>query len=139
MHEKIICLIWLCACAAASAQDKTTVTPVETSAPTTELNLDVSKIAAELNPPVQTRQSSETLSLELNKLDQLFQKAAKHGDAPEMVEINTAGSAQRVTRVNHGESSYCVYAPTVSRTDGIDAIQKGLQNQVRSCPQESGN
>ena len=102
------------------------------------LNLDDQKIAKELIKESRDNDSgnnsSEKISVEPNQLDASFAKAEKHGLKPEIVEINTAGSPQRVTKVTGADGTYCVYAPTVARTDGIDAIQNGLQNQVRTCP-----
>ena len=102
------------------------------------LNLDDQTIAKELvkesqaNKPDNT--NLETIRTEPNRLDESFNKAEKHGIVPSTVEINTAGTPQRVTKVTGADGSYCVYSPTVARTDGIDEIQNGLQTQVRTCP-----
>ena len=111
----------------------------EKSAP---LNLDDKNIAKELlkedgaadNSSTNKNDRLETITVEPNELDASFKKAEKHGIIPRTVEINAGGAAQRVTKVTGPAGTYCVYSPTVARTDGVDEIQSGLQDQVRTCP-----
>jgi len=98
------------------------------------LNLDDQIITQDIAKESNLEQKTETVSVEPNKLDAGFIKAEKHGIIPDTTEINVTGTPQRVTKVTGKEGTYCVYSPTVARTDGIDEIQNGLQNQVRSCP-----
>ena len=137
---KMRCFFWLCFFVISSAYAQTTpaLNPQTTSHK--PLNLDDSAIVKSMaeemnkdNPPVTT----PTLSAGPNKVDELFKKAEKAGFAPKIVEIKTAGSSERVTKVSYGNESYCVYSPSVARTDGIDSIQHGLQTQVRTCPKEA--
>ena len=137
---KMRCFFWLCFFVISSAYAQTTpaLNPQTTSHK--PLNLDGSAIVKSMaeemnkdNPPVTT----PTLSAGPNKVDELFKKAEKAGFAPKIVEIKTAGSSERVTKVSYGNESYCVYSPSVARTDGIDSIQHGLQTQVRTCPKEA--
>lgn len=107
-----------------------------------QLNLDDKNIAKELLKEDRARDNAsdnkneklETIKVEPNELDASFKKAEKHGIIPHIEEINAAGAPQRVTKVTGVAGSYCVYSPTVARTDGIDEIQNGLQDQVRTCP-----
>ena len=137
---KMRCFFWLCFFVISSAYAQTTpaLNPQTTSHK--PLNLDDSAIVKSMaeemnkdNPPVTT----PTLSAGPTKVDELFKKAEKAGFAPKIVEIKMAGTPERITKVTYGNESYCIYSPTVARTDGIDAIQHGLQTQVRTCPKEA--
>jgi len=135
-HANILSVLILCsiACFEVLAQNKP---KVET--PVAPLNLDDQSIAndmakeAPVSAPVSDK--SEKVSVEPHLMDDSFTKAEKHGIIPSTKEIQVSGAPQRVTKVTGADGSYCVYTPTVARTDGIDEIQNGLQNQVRSCPQ----
>jgi len=125
-HAKLAAIALLCSLAGSNASGQTNPAP---------LNLDDSKITRELvkNEPVGDK--TETVSTEPKKMDESFRKAEKPSIiVPKTEEIPVSGSAQRVTKVTGPDGSYCVYTPTVARTDGIDEIQNGLQNQVRTCP-----
>jgi len=104
--------------------------------PATPLNLDDRNITKEMvkeepAPP----DSGEKIGISPNQLDESFTKAEKHGLIPTTKEINVSGAPERVTKVTGADGvTYCVYSPTVARTDGIDQIQNGLQTQVRTCP-----
>jgi hypothetical protein len=117
--------------------DAWTQTNPVTEKPVT-LNLDDKKIAKELLKEDRVNDNnsdkSETIKVEPNELDASFNKAEKHGLKPDIVEMNGPGGQQRVTKVIGADGAYCVYSPAVARTDGIDEIQNGLQNQVRTCP-----
>ena len=130
----VICLC-LANAVSVSAQNAS-VSGDKVSAPVTSkpLNLDSSAIAAQISKEEPVEKPTEVLSAGPNKVDEIFKKAEKHDAVPTMVEINTPGSPQRVTKVTGADGSYCVYSPAVGRTDGIDEIQNGLQKQVRSCP-----
>ena len=120
-------------CATAQAQTPTKATPAEEKAQ--PLNLDSSAIASDMSKQIPVRTPTDTLSSGTNKVDDIFKQAEKHRGPPTQTELMTAGAPERVTKVTGEDGSYCVYSPSVARTDGIDAIQKGLQSQVRSCPQ----
>jgi len=115
--------------AAASAQ----ISPAAETKPA-PLNLDTQEITKDLIREKTDVDTSEIISIEPNKMDENFIKAEKHGTVPVITEVNVPGSPQRITKVTGPEAAYCVYAPSVARTDGIDGIQNGMQNQVRSCP-----
>lgn len=118
------------ACGAVSAQTSSEVGQL----PSAPLNLDVQHIAKELIRDDQAAKQAEKISTD--QPDTPFGMTAKHHVAPAIQEISVSGAPERVTKVTGADgSSYCVYEPTIARTDGIDAIQHGLQNQVRTCPQ----
>lgn len=101
-----------------------------------ELNLDDKNIAEEFSKEIpMNKKSEEKISISPNHMDDSFSKAQKHGIVPTTKEINVPGTPGRITMVTGADGTYCVYSPTVARTDGIDEIQNGLQNQVRNCPQ----
>jgi len=103
-------------------------------APPAPLNLDARRIAKEISKEEPLEPAPEKISVEPNRMDESFTKAEKHGLIPTVVEINTPGTPERVTKVNGAGGAYCVYSPTVGRTDGVDDIQNGEQTQVRTCP-----
>jgi hypothetical protein len=112
---------------------QTNPVPVQSSAP---LNLDDRNVTKELvkEEPV-APDNGEKIGISPHQMDESFTKAEKHGFIPSTKEINVSGAPERVTKVTGADgSSYCVYSPTVARTDGIDEIQNGGQTQVRSCP-----
>ncbi len=118
----------------ATAQDKPDAATADKP-----LNLNVQDIAKELikeDKQDGKSDSTETVSVQPNKMDETFIKAEKPGLIPKVTEINVTGAPQRVTKVTSAAGTYCVYTPSVGRTDGIDEIQNGAQNQVRTCPQQ---
>ncbi len=106
----------------------------EATTPPVPLNLDARDIAREISKEAPVDAAPEKIGIAPNKMDDSFSKAEKHGLIPAVVEINTAGAPERVTKVTGAAGTYCVYAPTVGRTDGVDDIQNGEQTQVRTCP-----
>jgi hypothetical protein len=118
------------ACFEVWAQNKPNV-----DTPSVPLNLDDQSIADDMAKEAPVSDKLEKVSVEPHLMDESFAKAEKHGIIPTVTEIPVAGAPQRVTKVTGADGTYCVYTPTVARTDGIDEIQNGLQNQVRSCPQ----
>jgi len=118
------------ACFEVWAQNKPNV-----DTPSVPLNLDDQSIADDMAKEAPVSDKLEKVSVEPHLMDESFAKAEKHGIIPTATEIPVAGAPQRVTKVTGADGTYCVYTPTVARTDGIDEIQNGLQNQVRSCPQ----
>jgi len=132
INYSALLLILLGAASVSIQAQQSTTTGTEKS--TKPLNLDDQSITEDLAKEVPVAKKTEAVSVEPNKMNAEFSKAEKHGVVPTITEINTAGTPQRVTKVTGKDGSYCVYSPTVARTDGIDEIQNGLQNQVRSCP-----
>ncbi|PRC92030.1 hypothetical protein [Solimicrobium silvestre] len=116
----------------ASAQVAESTMPTQQTAP---LNLDTDKVSKEISQeqPVYLIKK-DTLSAGENAFTNTFTQAEKKVKVSGEVEIGV-GTSQRVTKVTNPNGSYCVYSPTVARTDGVDEIQNGLQTQVRSCPQ----
>jgi hypothetical protein len=103
--------------------------------PAASLNLDDQNITKELVGKEPVVDPKEKISVSHSQMDDSFAKAEKHGFIPTTKEIYVTGAPQRVTKVTGADgSSYCVYTPTVARTDGIDEIQNGDQTQVRTCP-----
>jgi hypothetical protein len=135
-HANLLSVLILCsiACFEVWAQNKPNV-----DTPAAKLNLDDTGVADDMAKEapagvVKAGDKSDKVSV-AHPLDDSFAKAEKHGVIPTTKEIQVPGAPQRVTKVTGPDGSYCVYSPTVARTDGIDEIQNGLQTQVRSCPQ----
>ena len=138
----ILTALLICSIASSEvcAQNKPPAEPASPTAPaapiSAPLNLDDRRIARELGKEEPGPVPTEKISVSPNRMDESFNKAERHGNIPTIKEINVSGAPERVTKVTGADGeSYCVYSPTVARTDGIDAIQNGVQNQVRSCPQ----
>jgi hypothetical protein len=101
---------------------------------------DVGAIDKALRKESPAHRADSPVSTPQSRLEAGFAEAyrPKAWEAPVITELSDQGqNGKRIYKVKTGLGTYCIYVDGVNTPNGIDMMQKGIQQKTGKCPRES--
>jgi hypothetical protein len=101
---------------------------------------DVGAIDKALRKESPAHKADSPVSTPQSRLEAGFAEAyrPKVWEAPVITELSDQGqNGRRIYKVKTGLGTYCIYVDGVNTPNGIDMMQKGIQQKTGKCPRES--